>query len=71
MELKQELKALQQELTGIEQNDLRRRYILFNEEFLTQTDAQAEILKRRFAKTFEVYGWTVQAAEVERLEIAT
>ena len=71
MELKQELKALQQELTGIEQNDLRRRYILFNEEFLTQTDVHAEILKRRFAKTFEVYGWTLQAAKMERLEIVT
>jgi hypothetical protein len=71
MELKQELNALQQELIGIEQNDLRMRYILFNEEFLTQTDAQAEILKRRFAKTFEVYGWTLQAAKVEQLEIAT
>jgi hypothetical protein len=44
---------------------------LFNEEFLTQTDAQAEILKRRFAKTFEVYGWTLQAAKMERLEIVT
>jgi hypothetical protein len=71
MELKRDYNALQQELTGIEQNDLRMRYILFNEEFLTQTDAQAEILKRRFAKTFEVYGWTLQAAKVERLEIAT
>lgn len=70
MELKQELQALQKELSGIEQNDLRRRYMLFNEEFLTQTDAQAEILKRRFAKTFEVYGWTVQTAEVLELESA-
>ena len=31
MELKQELQALQQELTGIEQSDLRMRYMLFND----------------------------------------
>ena len=34
IELKQELKALQQKLKSIEQNDLRMRYVLFNEEFL-------------------------------------
>jgi hypothetical protein len=71
MELKQELQALQQKLTNIEQNDLRMRYMLFNEEFLKTADAQPEILKRRFEKTFEVYGWTLQAAKVEQLEIAT
>ena len=42
IELKQELKALQKELTGIEQTDLRRRYMLFNDEFLKPADAQAE-----------------------------
>ncbi|MFT5623183.1 MAG: hypothetical protein ACI9FZ_001113 [Bacteroidia bacterium] len=72
IELKQELRALQQELlTGIEQTDLRRRYMLFNDDFLKPADAQAEALKSRFAPAFEVHGWTLQTAEVVELETAT
>ena len=71
MELKQELNALQQELTGIEQSDLRMRYMLFNEEFLKTTDAQPEALKSDFTQAFEVHGWILQTAEVAELEIPT
>ena len=71
MELKQELQALQQELTGIEQSDLRMRYMLFNEEFLKKADAQPEALKSQFTQAFEVHGWILQAAEVTELEIST
>ena len=70
MELKQELQALQQELTGIEQSDLRMRYMLFNEEFLKKADAQPEALKSQFTQAFEVHGWILQAAEVAELEIS-
>ena len=45
MELKQELQLLQQKLKSIEQNDLRMRYMLFNEEFLKTADAESEALK--------------------------
>ena len=69
MELKQELQALQQELTGIEQSDLRMRYMLFNEEFLKTADAQPEALKSDFTQAFEVHGWILQTAEVAELEI--
>ena len=71
MELKQELQALQQELTGIEQSDLRMRYMLFNEEFLKKADAQPEALKSQFSQAFEVHGWVLQEAEVTELEIST
>jgi len=71
MEIKQELQALQQELTGIEQSDLRMRYMLFNEEFLKTSDAQAEALKSQFTQAFEVHGWSLQTAEVAELEIPT
>ena len=71
MELKQELQTLQQELTGIEQSDLRMRYMLFNEEFLKTADAQAEALKSQFTQAFEVHGWILQTAEVAELEIPT
>ena len=71
MELKQELQALQQELTGIEQSDLRMRYMLFNEEFLKKADAQPEALKSQFSQAFEVHGWVLQEAEVAELEIST
>jgi hypothetical protein len=71
MELKQELQALEQELTGIEQSDLRMRYMLFNEEFLEKADAQPEALKIQFTQAFEVHGWILQAAEVAELEIST
>ena len=71
IELKQELQALQQELTGIEQSDLRMRYMLFNEEFLKKADAQPEALKSQFTQAFEVHGWILQAAEVAELEIST
>ena len=71
MELKQEFQALQQELTGIEQSDLRMRYMLFNEEFLKKADAQPEALKSQFTQAFEVHGWILQAAEVAELEIST
>ena len=71
MELKQELQALQQELTGIEQSDLRMRYMLFNEEFLKKADAQPEALKSQFTQAFEVHGWVLQEAEVSELEIST
>ena len=71
MELKQELQALQQELTGIEQSDLRMRYMLFNEEFLKKADADPEALKSQFTQAFEVHGWILQAAEVAELEILT
>jgi hypothetical protein len=71
MELKQELQALQQELTGIEQSDLRMRYMLFNEEFLKKADAQPEALKSQFTQAFEVHGWILQEAEVAELEIST
>ena len=71
MELKQELQALQQELTGIEQSDLRMRYILFNEEFLKKADAQPEALKSQFSQAFEVHGWVLQEAKVTELEIST
>ena len=71
MELKQELQALQQELTGIEQSDLRMRYMLFNEDFLKKADAQPEALKSQFTQAFEVHGWILQAAEVAELEIST
>ena len=71
MELKQELQALQQELTGIEQSDLRMRYMLFNEEFLKTSDAQAEALKSQFTQAFEVHGWILQTAEVTELEVPT
>ena len=70
MELKQELQALQQELTGIEQSDLRMRYMLFNEEFLKKADAQPEALKSQFTQAFEVHGWVLQEAEVAELEIS-
>jgi len=71
MELKQELQTLQQELTGIEQSDLRMRYMLFNEEFLKTADAQAEALKSQFTQAFAVHGWILQTAEVTELEIPT
>ena len=71
MELKQELQALQQELTGIEQSDLRMRYMLFNEEFLKTADAHPEALKSQFSKAFGVHGWILQEAEVFELEIST
>mgnify|MGYP001313247444 FL=1 len=71
MELKQELQALQQELTGIEQSDLRMRYMLFNEEFLKKADAQPEALKSQFSQAFKVNGWVLQEAEVAELEIST
>ena len=71
MELKQELQALQQELTGIEQSDLRMRYMLFNEEFLKKANAQPEALKSQFTQAFEVHGWILQTAEVAKLEINT
>ena len=71
MELKQELQALQQELTGIEQSDLRMRYMLFNEEFLKTGDAEPEALKSQFTQAFEVHGWILQTAEVAELEIPT
>lgn len=71
MELKQELQALQQKLASIEQNDLRMRYMLFNEEFLKTADAQPEALKSRFTQAFEVHGWILQTAEVAELEIPT
>ena len=69
MELKQEFQALQQELTGIEQSDLRMRYMLFNEEFLKSADAQPEALISQFTQAFEVHGWILQTAEVTELEI--
>ena len=71
MEIKQELQTLQQELTGIEQSDLRMRYMLFNEEFLKTADAQAEALKSQFTQAFAVHGWILQTAEVTELEIPT
>ena len=71
IELKQELQALQQELTGIEQSDLRMRYMLFNEEFLKKADAQPEALKSQFSQAFKVNGWVLQEAEVAELEIST
>ena len=71
MELKQELQALQQKLTSIEQNDLRMRYMLFNEEFLKIDDAESEALKSHFTQAFEVHGWILQTAEVAELEIPT
>jgi len=71
MELKQELQALQQEMTGIEQSDLRMRYMLFNEEFLKTADAQPEALKSQFTQAFKVHGWILQTAEVAELEIPT
>ena len=71
MELKQELQALQQELTGIEQSDLRMRYMLFNEEFLKKADAHPEALKSQFTQAFKVNGWVLQEAEVAELEIST
>ena len=71
MEFKLELQALQQELTGIEQSDLRMRYILFNEKFLKKADAQPEALKSQFSQAFEVHGWVLQEAEVTELEIST
>jgi hypothetical protein len=71
MELKQELQALQQELIGIEQSDLRMRYMLFNEEFLKKADAQPEALKSQFTQAFKVHGWVLQEAEVAELEIST
>ncbi len=70
MELKQEFQALQQELTGIEQSDLRMRYMLFNEEFLKTADAQPEALKSQFAQAFEAHGWILQTAKVTELEIS-
>ena len=71
MELRQELQALQQELIGIEQSDLRMRYMLFNEKFLKRADAQPEGLKSQFAQAFRVHGWIIQEAEVSELEIST
>ena len=71
MEFKLELQALEQELTGIEQSDLRMRYILFNEKFLKKADAQPEALKSQFSQAFEVHGWVLQEAEVTELEIST
>lgn len=71
MEFKLELQALEQELTGIEQSDLRMRYILFNEKFLNKADAQPEALKSQFSQAFEVHGWVLQEAEVTELEIST
>ncbi len=61
MQLRQEQKDLEQELTSTEQKDLRKRYILFNQSFISKDEAKASLLKESLAPAFLAHGWTLQS----------
>ena len=61
MQLRQEQKDLEQELTSTEQKDLRKRYILFNQSFISKDEAKAPLLKESLAPAFLAHGWTLQS----------
>ena len=61
MQLRQEQKDLEQELTSTEQKDLRKRYILFNQSFISKDEANAKLLKESLAPAFLAHGWTLQS----------
>ena len=61
MQLRQEQKNLEQELTSTEQKDLRKRYILFNQSFISKDEAKAPLLKESLAPAFLAHGWTLQS----------
>jgi hypothetical protein len=60
VQLKQELESLRKQQVSLEQSDLRKRYILFNQDFLTASEAEAELLKDEYAPVFAAYGWILQ-----------
>ncbi|MEC8330343.1 MAG: hypothetical protein VXZ45_04340 [Verrucomicrobiota bacterium] len=60
MQLRQEQKDLEKELTSTEQKDLRKRYILFNQSFISKDEANAQLLKESLAPAFLAHGWTLQ-----------
>ena len=61
MQLRQEQKDLEKELTSTEQKDLRKRYILFNQSFISKDEANAKLLKESLAPAFLAHGWTLQS----------
>ena len=61
MQLRQEQKNLEQELTSTEQKDLRKRYILFNQSFISKDEAKAPLLKESLAPAFLAHGWTLES----------
>lgn len=61
MQLRQEQKNLEKELTSTEQKDLRKRYILFNQSFISKDQANAQLLKESLAPAFLAHGWTLQS----------
>lgn len=67
MQLRQEQKDLEQELTSTEQKDLRKRYILFNQSFISKDEANAQLLKESLAPAFLAHGWTLKSPPSDAL----
>lgn len=70
MELSQKRQELGKELTSLQQEDLRKRYILFNQDFLPASEAYAENLKNTLEPAFEAHGWRILSSEVARFKSA-
>ena len=67
MQLFQERKELEQELTSTEQKDLRKRYILFNQSFISKDQADAQTLKETLAPAFLAHGWTLKSPPTDAI----
>ena len=68
MELSQERQELMKELNSLRQEDLRKRYILFNQDFLALSEANADYLENTLKSVFEANGWLISGTEIVPLD---
>ncbi|MDP4611669.1 MAG: hypothetical protein NWT02_10805 [Opitutales bacterium] len=68
MELSQERQELREELNSLRQEDLRKRYILFNQDFLSLSEANADNLENTFQSVFTANGWVISSTKVVPLD---
>lgn len=66
--LKQERQTLNKQLTGLEQADLEKRYILFNQNFITRKALNEDQLLEKFDETFKAHEWDLTSVTISPLE---
>ena len=68
MQIRKEREALQQELGNVEMSDLRKRYTLYNKNFLSEGDAVRSSLIESVSSALNAFGWELQEHSFQPLE---
>lgn len=67
-DLNAEMNRLERQATSVDEQDLKKRYVLFNEAFIKMGPSLSEDLTKLWAPAFEVHGWVLSEIDVQLCE---